>query len=49
MSEPEFGDNHITEPEAFVSTDGLVRVRLAVGDTSDGSCYMVGVGFEGEK
>jgi hypothetical protein len=49
LSEPDMGDNTITETETLVSADGLVRVRLTVSDTSGGSCYMVGVGFEGEK
>jgi hypothetical protein len=49
IDEPEFGDNPIVEPEAYVSADGLVRVRLAVDELSGGSCYVVGVGFEGNK
>jgi hypothetical protein len=49
LDEPEFGDNPIAEPEAYVSADGLVRVRLSADDTSGGSCYAVGVGFEGNK
>jgi hypothetical protein len=49
LSEPDFGDNLVSEPEAFVREDGLVRVRLTVDDVSGGSCYIVGVGFEGER
>ena len=49
LDEPDFGDNVIAETEAFVSADGLVRVRLSVDDARGGSCYKVGVGFEGER
>jgi hypothetical protein len=49
LSEPTFGDNPVSDTEAYVSSDGVVRVRLAVDGVSGGSCYVVGVGFEGEK
>ena len=49
LSEPEFGENPITDPDKLISEDGLVRVRLAVSDLSKGSCYMVGMGFEGRR
>jgi hypothetical protein len=49
LSEPEFGDNPIADTANFVSEDGVVRVRLAVDAASGGSCYVVGMGFEGER
>jgi len=49
LEQPTFGDNSIAETEAFVGEDGVVRVRLAVDGASGGSCYVVGVGFEGHK
>jgi hypothetical protein len=49
LSEPTFGDNPVSDTEAYVSSDGVVRVRLAVDGVGGGSCYVVGVGFEGEK
>jgi len=49
LSEPEFGHNPIADPDKLISEDGLVRVRLAVDDRSRGSCYMVGMGFEGRR
>lgn len=49
LSEPQFGPNPVAEPAAFVSPQGVVRVRLAVESASGGSCIMVGVGFEGVK
>jgi hypothetical protein len=49
LSDPEFGDNPIVDTAAFVGEDGVVRVRLAVDAASGGSCYVVGVGFEGKR
>jgi hypothetical protein len=49
LSEPDFGDNAIAEPERLVSADGLVRVRITVSDPSGGMCYLVALGFEGTR
>jgi hypothetical protein len=49
LSNPTFGDNPVADTEAFVSADDVVRVRLAVDGASGGSCYVVGVGVEGER
>jgi hypothetical protein len=49
LDEPQFGDNPIAATERLVSSDGRVRVRLSVGERSQGSCYMVEVGFEGQR
>jgi hypothetical protein len=47
VDDPTFGDNPIAETDLYVGADGLVRVRLTVADARQGSCYVVGVGFEG--
>jgi hypothetical protein len=47
LSEPEFGENPITDAAKLVSEDGLVWVRLSVDERTPGACYMLGMGFEG--